>query len=313
MDLFERDLMALTTCPDSGSALSEMEPWLYGSVASLYPILCRTPVLQQDIDSFFESEVWSVARAMAEWGEPDDVRHWFFSRYGRLREPDAINLDTAVPGEGYPNFWSCVAIPDFVTELVRLPPEDLVMELLPKQRFGLGLDLGCGQGGMLQHMARVCDRVVGVETSFYLAATANRLLPASEIPISFFVPELGDQLRTLTKQPINHARAICADIHALPFNRPLFDWVHCGHVLDLVEDPEMVVAQIIEVLKPGGLLSILTPWDLPDQQHFQDMEAMLASAFEQVAQRDGFPWLRFHHKRRFVLHEDWLWMGYLKD
>jgi len=234
MNQFERDLMAMVTCPDTGSLLTELEPWLYGSVEALYPILCGTPVLQPDIEAFLEAEVWSIGRAMAEWSEAEEVRHWFFSRYGGLREPDGIVLDTAVPGAGYTGFWERVPLPDFVRDLVRHPPEARVMARLPQPAFGLGLDLGCGQGGMLQHMARVCGRVIGIETSFYLAATANRYLPAAEIGLDCFVPEQGERHLVLAKEPVTNARAFCADMNALPFSKPLFEEVHGGPGLDLV-------------------------------------------------------------------------------
>ncbi len=70
-----------------------------------------------------------------------------------------------------------------------------------------------------------------------------------------------------------------------------------------------VIEQVLEVMTPDAVLTIATPWDIEDADHFHDMFALLSREFEELDKADGIPWLRFNHKRRFVLHEDWLWMG----
>jgi len=309
--LDEETLMRLVRCPESAAELECFDSWLYSADEQLYPIICRTPILAPRIESFLRKETWSIARAMAEFGEEQEVRSWFFSRYGCLDEGGATPVDTEVAGEGYPGFWDCLQIPGFVTELVQQTPEQIVEDQISGTRFKMGLDLGCGQGGMMQRMAAHCDQVIGVEVNPYLAMLANRHLPATEIPIRYLVPEDGLSTEILAKPAVDNGRVICADVTALPFDEPLFDWIHCGHFLDLSDDPAALVADIAELLKPNGLLTITSPLDFSEEDHFEGMFGLLARDFQERFQLDGIPWLRFNHKRRYVLHEDWVWMGNL--
>ncbi len=308
-----RDLsfQEVVCCPDTEEKLSIADDWLYSCGEALYPVLCNTPVLHPNINRFLKSETWNIARAFAEMEEEQDVRSWFYSRYGFFNHSDPIPIDTEVLGEGYPGFWEAIETPDFLSQLDFQTPESLVMDIVEDRHFPLGLDLGCGQGGMMQMMAENCRKVYGLESNFYLAATANRLLQSEEIPIRYFVPESGPRTSILEKKALNNAQAICGDVRALPFCEPLFDWVHCGHILDLVDDPARILIEIKRIMKPGGVLSICTPWDFTDEGHFDGLLELLHNDFSLLRHEDGIPWLRFNHKRRFVLHEDWIWVGKL--
>ena len=304
----------IVCCPQTEAKLSQVESWLYSSdeIDALYPKLCDTAILQPNIDWFLQSEVWSISRAIAEIDTAADIKNWFFSRYGFFNSSESLTLDTQVLGEGYPGFWDCLELPEFIKLLELQTPESLIMDIIGDHHPQIGLDLGCGQGGMLQLMSENCRQVLGLETNFYLAATANRLLRASEIPIRYFIPEKGYRNAILEKNSVSNAYAICGDVVQMPFCEPLFDWVHCGHILDLLDDPAEVLIQIKRIMKPGGTLSICTPWDFDIENHFDNMLEILSNDFEEAQQMDGIPWLRFNHKRRFVLHEDWIWVGKLK-
>ena len=301
----------LLSDPLTGEKLDALEPWLRSSGDALYPALCRTPVVQPWIDDYLKGEYWNVARAFAELGFQAEERDWFMARYGGFTADEPRPQDTAILGEGYPGFWDALEVPEFLRQMDVGHPEEILIGNIPKRRYGIGLDLGCGQGGMTQMMAPLCQQVYGVEINFYLAAIANRLLPASEIDMDYFVPEEGRLRTRLQKEPAKNAVAICADVNALPFREPLFDWVHCGHLLDLIDDPAALLQQLIRIMKPGALLTICTPWDLPDEGFFDELLEILSTHFKETFNMDGIPWLRFHHKRRFVLHEDWLWAGKL--
>ncbi len=298
-------------CPDSGEKLEALEPWLFATAESdnLYPVISGTPVLHAENDTYLESEVWTISRALAQWPEYGEVRDWYFSRYGTLAAPELAELDTAVVGEGYPGFWNQVDLPEFVRPLVETPPEDMIASYLQGQKLELGLDLGCGQGGMLQRMSQVCERSLGLELNFYLATLANHQLAASEIPLRYLVPERGMRRDVLTKPSVNNALVLCGDVEDLPFAYRSFDWIHCGHFLDLVDEPAEVLANVCHLLKPGGWLTICTPWDFEVEGHFDRVPEVLEEYCATIDQREGVPWLRFNHKRRFVLHEDWLWVG----
>ena len=295
--------------PETEDKLERAEQWLFNSEHSLYPVLCDTPVLVPGSDEFLHNQYWNVLRAMAELDESSDIRHWFLSRYNRFDQPEPPPIDTEVLGEGYPGFWDLVDVPPFLEQLDSQNPESYIIDVVGDRTKMLALDIGCGQGGMMQLMAPHCRLVLGLEYNFYLAATANNLLRARQIDIDYFVPEAGRKRVTLEKQPVTNGLVICGDAMAMPFCEPLFDWVHCGHVLDLVDDPAEVIATAKRILKPGGLLSISTPWDIEHEGHFDDMLEMLVSDFRELFKLDGIPWLRYNHKRRFVLHEDWIWVG----
>lgn len=304
-------------CPDSGEMLEAMEPWLYVSSESenYYPVLGGTPILHCLNDGFLETEIWTVARALAEWPDQGEARAWYFQRYGSIAAASVPDMDTEVRGEGYPGFWNLVDMPHFARELVADPPEALLAATVQRHAavhelsLGLGLDIGCGQGGMIQHMAELCDRVLGLDHNFYLSCLANRQLPAEEIPIRYLVPERGVRQDFLSKNPVTNALVICGQAEGLPFSDECLDWVNCGHCLDLVEEPGDVLREALRVLKPGGLLTICTPWDVEGEGHFDEMPGILDAACEALECIEGIPWLRFNHKRRFILHEDWIWVG----
>lgn len=48
-----------------------------------------------------------------------------------------------------------------------------------------------------------------------------------------------------------------ADIRDLPFGRDRFDVVMCAHVLEHLTDPAQAIAEMLRVLRPGGLLLAL--------------------------------------------------------
>ena len=53
-------------------------------------------------------------------------------------------------------------------------------------------------------------------------------------------------------------RADLADISALPYAHESFDFVMCAHALEHLAEPEMALADMCRVLKPGGKLLLVT-------------------------------------------------------
>lgn len=89
------------------------------------------------------------------------------------------------------------------------------------------LDVGCGTGALAYALAPVVGEVVGVDSSEeYLAAAREHAPPGCTF-----------------------ARA---DAEALPFPYGDFDLVGCLRVLHHVRRPELVVAEIARVTRPGG-------------------------------------------------------------
>lgn len=305
------DFWEVVSCPVTGTKFAEVEPWLYeaGESDLLYPVLCGIPVLQPDVDEYLRTQKNAICSAMAEWGDKADIRSWYFSRYGVIHAPESYPMDTEVRGDGYPGFWQVVSQPEFVNEFLYRDAQSVVAEVMKERHPGLALDLACGQGGMAQVMSANCTQVMAVEHHFYLAALAQRLLKARSIDVNYLDPKQGRKTVALKKKAARNVHVVCADIRALPFNEPLFDWVHCGHVMDLIPDPAYVLSHIMRILKPGGTLSICAPWDFEEPGHFRSLVEMLEHHFSVVHEEDGVPWLQMTHKRKFTLLEDWVWVG----
>lgn len=304
----------LVSCPITGGKPRRLEPWLYAPEDGdeLYPIIGKTPVLQPNTDLFMVSQQDAVYRLIAEDDVDPEFKRWFLSRYGGTLAGDQLPFDTEVVGESYPGFWELIDAPAFVRDLQFESARSFILDTIGDHHPQIGLDIGCGQGGMLQHMAQNCRQLVGLESNLYLAALANRLLRQKTVDIRYFDPTRGFRDARLEKEAVENAVVICGDAAALPFSEPLFDWVHCGHILDLVEDPADLLVAVMRILKPGGWLSISTPWDFRDPGHFDAMLEILDLDFQEINRKDGLPWVRLNHRRRYLLHEDWAWVGRLK-
>ncbi len=104
------------------------------------------------------------------------------------------------------------------------------------------LDLGCGPGADLPSMASAVTesgRVVGVDIDPRMVDAANE---------------------RFHDRP--HVEIHLADGHALPFGDATFDRVRTDRALQHVADPAAVLAELLRVLKPGGLLRLGEPdWD----------------------------------------------------
>lgn len=88
------------------------------------------------------------------------------------------------------------------------------------------LEAGCGTGLLLDRMARVASRVVGVDLSMGMIARARA----------------------------RGHRVVQADLRFLPFPDASFDTVASFKVLAHVPAPERAVAELARVLRPGGHL-----------------------------------------------------------
>ncbi|MGW0431793.1 class I SAM-dependent methyltransferase [Micromonospora sp. NPDC003197] len=98
------------------------------------------------------------------------------------------------------------------------------------------LDVGCGDGGYLDHLAgQVGDRPVrwiGVDYSEHQLARAARL------PYEFHRCDLGE---------------------GIPLPDATVDIVHAAEVIEHLYDPDLLVEECARVLRPGGHLVITTP------------------------------------------------------
>jgi SAM-dependent methyltransferase len=126
------------------------------------------------------------------------------------------------------------------------------------------LDAGCGSGRVFQHrLAGRVRRVVGVDVTDEPRGNAN----------------IDDGAK--------------ADLRALPLRDASFDLIVISHVAEHLTEPEPVFRELARVLRPGGLLLLLTP----NRWHYVPLVARLVPhrlhvAFNRwrgVDTRDVFP------------------------
>jgi SAM-dependent methyltransferase len=105
---------------------------------------------------------------------------------------------------------------------------ELIAERVPSGRL---LDVGCGPGLLLDEAARLGYEVVGVELSRDAARHASEVL--------------GHDVRELALEDFEDAAG--------------FDVVVLADVIEHVEDPVGAIARCASLLRPGGVLCVVTP------------------------------------------------------
>ena len=122
------------------------------------------------------------------------------------------------------------------------------LRVVPGQQL---LDLGCGFGRHAFGAARRGAHVVAVDRSdeevAAVRATLAAMHQAGEIPAG------------------THATAVRGDLLALPFPDASFDRVIASEVLEHIPADERAMAEIVRVLRPGGLAAVTVPRWLPER------------------------------------------------
>lgn len=95
--------------------------------------------------------------------------------------------------------------------------------------------MGLGPAEDLHHLPEAVTEVVGIEPSASMRKAAEANVAASSIPVEV-VDAVGEQL---------------------PLPDDSVDSVLFAYVLCSVEDPELVVAEALRVLRPGGTIAVL--------------------------------------------------------
>lgn len=108
-----------------------------------------------------------------------------------------------------------------------------ILEALPPAGPGAPtlVDVGCGGGYLAAEFARSGCRVIGLDAAPESLAAARRHAAASRLEIDY----------------------VGGRAERLPFPAASFDLAACCDVLEHVDSPEAVIAEIARVLRPGGL------------------------------------------------------------
>ena len=114
--------------------------------------------------------------------------------------------------------------------------EGAILEALGNWQFDSLLDLGTGTGRLLELLAPLYARAVGVDASADMLAVARA---------------------NLDRAGVANAQVRLGDIQHLPFTRNSFDVVTIHQVLHYLDEPERAISEAARVLRPGGRLLIV--------------------------------------------------------
>jgi len=114
--------------------------------------------------------------------------------------------------------------------------ERAVVEAVGPRQFDSLLDLGTGTGRILELLAGLYTRAVGLDTSTDMLAVARA---------------------NLDRARVANAQVRLGDILHPPFGRNSFDLVTIHQVLHYLDEPERAIAEAARVLRPGGRLLVV--------------------------------------------------------
>jgi ArsR family transcriptional regulator len=114
--------------------------------------------------------------------------------------------------------------------------EAAIVEALGNRVIDSLLDLGTGTGRMLELLAPIYRRAVGIDTSNDMLAIARA---------------------NLDRAGVVNAQVRLGDIQNLPFARASFDLVTIHQVMHYLDDPEHAISEAARVMRPGGRLLVV--------------------------------------------------------
>jgi 2-polyprenyl-3-methyl-5-hydroxy-6-metoxy-1,4-benzoquinol methylase len=132
------------------------------------------------------------------------------------------------------------------------------------------LDIGCATGLLLDHMRSREWRTEGVE----------------------LCRESADYAKKKLKLRVHHS-----SLEQKKFPTGLFDVVHMSHIIEHVPDPVQTLKEVYRILKPGGILFIITP-------NVQSLQAFLFRETWRSAHKDHLHLFSIKTLRRYLESAD---------
>jgi SAM-dependent methyltransferase len=131
---------------------------------------------------------------------------------------------------------------------------------LPSLAGRAGLDAGCGKGRYTRFLAPHLDSLVALDGSSAVEAAKRNLAG------------------------FGNTAVVRADLRAAPFRPGSFDFVSCLGVLHHLDDPRAGFEQLVELLRPGGMLLIYV-YSRPEGRGARSAGLAAAAALRRVTVR----------------------------
>jgi SAM-dependent methyltransferase len=178
-------------------------------------------------------------------------------------------------------------------------------------------DVGGGTGRTAFEIATrfpQASEIVFVEPSYSFCEWARRLLAGAEfdgwipLPDKLARPTYRFVVEGSLPKPVPQVRICNATAHVVPRPLAYFDLVSCLNVVDRVDDPARLVADLTGLLRPGGLLVLASPLHFEEQftsrsRWLGDLRELLDPAYWDVGLRDVNVRYEFlHYRRRMSLY-----------
>jgi SAM-dependent methyltransferase len=191
-------------------------------------------------------------------------------------------------------------------------------------------DLGCGVGASSLALAGSGARVFAVDHDFAALRVLSHLIHTGQTEVPVWRHGGADyttsRVRVATDSQAANILPIAADALAPPFGVEAFDLVTCYNLLDNVAEPLVLLRQIFAVLRPGGRLHLMSPYDwasrcTPREQQLGGgiggaaerdpavvLRSLLEGRYPEVAaelrfrvehEREALPWILHRHARSY--------------
>lgn len=165
---------------------------------------------------------------------------------GSVSGMDGVEADGwSAVAEGWAELWGRFAAPAWSVVLESVDPE-------PGARV---LDVGCGSGDLLVHLAQRGFWTAGIDPAPGMVALARERVPSADI------------------RP--------GDAERVPWPAGTFDLVTAVNALQLADHTERALAELVRVTAPGGAVAVVN-WAESDLNDLDRIEAALAEVLDEA-------------------------------
>jgi SAM-dependent methyltransferase len=178
---------------------------------------------------------------------------------------------------------------------------EYISRKIPKTK-GVMLDVGCG------------------------SAWVAKLFCSKGYPVvSFDISEKNTQ-EALKRYPSENHAAVAGDVFSPPFRKESFDYIIASEIIEHITEPDTFVKKLFELLKPGGLLVVTTPYKekieyslcihcnrpTPHSAHLHSFDEKILTALYNGNDLKNVTYTTFSNKALVYLHTHVIlkWMGF---